>query len=86
MTRAEDRLIVCGYHGKRARNPRTWHTIVSGALVGVAETEELAHPVTGEAVHRFRSKILPAVAAEERDAAVGAQTLAPLPLFKPLPR
>ncbi len=85
MTRAEDRLIVCGYHGKRARNPRTWHTIVSGALVGVPETEEQAHPVTGEAVHRFRSKILPAVAAEERDTAVGAQTLAPLPLFKPLP-
>ena len=29
MTRAEDRLIVCGYHGKRARNPATWHSIVS---------------------------------------------------------
>ena len=73
MTRAEDRLIVCGYHGKRARNPRTWHTIVSDALLGIPETEELIHPVTGEAVHRFRSKVLPAVAAEVPDAAVVAQ-------------
>ena len=38
MTRAEDRLIVCGYHGKRARNAATWHSIVSRALVGIPET------------------------------------------------
>ncbi|RUW04454.1 double-strand break repair helicase AddA, partial [Mesorhizobium sp. M1A.F.Ca.IN.020.06.1.1] len=29
MTRAEDRLIVCGYHGKRAPSTGTWHSIVS---------------------------------------------------------
>ena len=29
MTRAEDRLIVCGYHGKRAATSGTWHAIVS---------------------------------------------------------
>nr|MDQ2705043.1 PD-(D/E)XK nuclease family protein [Pseudomonadota bacterium] len=85
MTRAEDRLIVCGYHGKRARNPRTWHTIVSDALLGIAETEELAHPATGEAVHRYRSMILPAVTAEERDMAAAAPPHAALPLFRPLP-
>ena len=54
MTRAEDRLIVCGYHGKRAPNPATWHAIVSRALLGAPETVELPHPVTGEPVHRFR--------------------------------
>jgi ATP-dependent helicase/nuclease subunit A len=85
MTRAEDRLIVCGYHGKRARNPRTWHTIVSDALLGIPETGELIHPVTGEAVHRFRSKVLPAVPVEGVDAAMAAQSPEPLPLFKPLP-
>ena len=85
MTRAEDRLIVCGYHGKRARNPRTWHTLVRDALVGIAETEEVAHPVTGEPVHRFRSKVLPAVAAREEDAAEIAEPHAPLPQFKSLP-
>lgn len=85
MTRAEDRLIVCGYHGKRARNPRTWHTLVCDALLGIAETEELAHPVTGEPVHRFRSKILPAVEADERDATAAAVPIAPLPHFRSLP-
>jgi ATP-dependent helicase/nuclease subunit A len=85
MTRAEDRLIVCGYHGKRARNPRTWHTIVSAALVGIAETEELAHPVLGKPIHRFRSKVLPAVTAGDEEAAKAAEPHAPLPLFKPLP-
>jgi ATP-dependent helicase/nuclease subunit A len=29
MTRAEDRLIICGYHGVRAQGPRTWHSIVA---------------------------------------------------------
>ena len=56
MTRAEDRLIVCGYHGKRARNAATWHSIVSRALVGIPETEERPDPVTGETVHRFRMR------------------------------
>ncbi|TIX52481.1 MAG: hypothetical protein E5V28_31825, partial [Mesorhizobium sp.] len=40
MTRAEDRLIVCGYHGKRAPNAGTWHSIVSRALVGAPESAE----------------------------------------------
>src|SRR5690606_13100241 len=59
MTRAEDRLVVCGYHGKRARNDATWHAIVSRALVGIAETEERVQEATGETVHRYRSAILP---------------------------
>ena len=33
MTRAEDRLIVCGYAGKDARDD-TWHAMVSNALIG----------------------------------------------------
>ena len=31
MTRAADRLIVCGYQGKRA-NPETWHAMVTASL------------------------------------------------------
>ena len=54
MTRAEDRLIVCGYHGKRAPAETTWHALVSRALVGAPEAAEIPHPVTGEPVHRFR--------------------------------
>ncbi|MEE9313998.1 MAG: double-strand break repair helicase AddA [Rhizobiaceae bacterium] len=32
MTRAEDRLIICGYHGKNAPKPPNWHGMVSMAL------------------------------------------------------
>ena len=87
MTRAEDRLIVCGYHGKRAQNPATWHAIVSRALVGIAETEERTHPATGEPVHRFRVTALPAVAATPDAVASEPVALRPLPqdLFHKLP-
>ncbi len=36
MTRAADRLIVCGYRGVRA-NPDTWHSMVSNALCSHAK-------------------------------------------------
>ncbi len=66
MTRAEDRLIVCGYHGKRAPAGTTWHAIVSGALTGSADSEERRNPWTGETVHRYRvTKATGAVPDEE---------------------
>ena len=79
MTRAEDRLVVCGYHGKLARSPATWHSIVCGALLGVDGTEERVHEATGDAVHRYRSRILPAVEAEEPEAEAPAASTVPLP-------
>ncbi len=54
MTRAEDRLIICGYHGKREPNPMTWHAIVGNALIGQPETVERVDEPTGQTVHRFR--------------------------------
>ncbi|MGP2491287.1 double-strand break repair helicase AddA [Mesorhizobium sp. PUT5] len=66
MTRAEDRLIVCGYHGKRAPAQTTWHSLVSRALVGGPETVETAHAVTREPVHRFRVLDLPPLAREAK--------------------
>jgi ATP-dependent helicase/nuclease subunit A len=54
MTRAEDRLIVCGYHGKRAPHDATWHSIVSLALSGAEHSEKRQNPHTGETVHRYR--------------------------------
>jgi ATP-dependent helicase/nuclease subunit A len=87
MTRAEDRLIVCGYHGKRDRSDKTWHAIVSRALVGIAETEERVHDATGEVVYRYRSTVLPPVPPEEQELAAADAAQAPLPtsLFRPLP-
>jgi len=87
MTRAEDRLIVCGYHGKRPPNAGTWHSIVSRALIGAPESEQRAHPANGEPVHRFHVTKLPPVALVSGEEARKAEDFAPLPaaLFKPLP-
>ncbi|TIS89459.1 double-strand break repair helicase AddA [Mesorhizobium sp.] len=87
MTRAEDRLIVCGYHGKRAPSTGTWHSIVSRALVGTPESVERRHPVTGEAVHRFHVTGLPPMAPAAVEETLQMQQFAPLPitLFQTLP-
>ncbi|MER9433436.1 double-strand break repair helicase AddA [Mesorhizobium sp. M0618] len=87
MTRAEDRLIVCGYHGKRAPNAGTWHSIVSRALIGAPESEQRAHPAGGEPVHRFHVTKLPPVAQASSEQARRTDAFGPLPatLFRPLP-
>lgn len=64
MTRAEDRLIVCGYHGKRAQHPDAWHSRVCRALWDAPETEERPHPAGGEPVRRFRVTDLSPLALE----------------------
>ena len=38
MTRAEDRLVVCGYRGQR-ENPGTWLSMVQAGLEGAGETK-----------------------------------------------
>ena len=44
MTRAEDRLIVCGWHKSRPPVPRHWHSMVAQALL--PESTEVDHPAT----------------------------------------
>ena len=96
MTRAEDRLIVCGYHGKLAQKDTTWHAIVSRALIAAPETVALPHPVRANTMtHRFRVTPLPQ-AGEEVEAAqpaavtapeaVPAELLVPPPPYEELPR
>ncbi|MBX3581745.1 MAG: double-strand break repair helicase AddA [Rhizobiaceae bacterium] len=87
MTRAEDRLIVCGYHGKIARHTATWHSIIHRALVGIPETEERRHEATGETVYRYRSALMPPVAADPGSVGRTTATKTPLPasLFEPMP-
>jgi ATP-dependent helicase/nuclease subunit A len=57
MTRAEDRLIVCGYHGKQQQNGGTWHALVTAALAGSANAETLPDPVLGEGSCRYRYRV-----------------------------
>lgn len=79
MTRAEDRLIVCGYHGKRLPGDGTWHSIVSRALTGVPESEQIPHPVNGNMVHRFRVTHLPPVAKSAGEESSKHAEFAPFP-------
>ncbi len=51
MTRAEDRLIVCGYRGTRQASD-TWHGLVQAALAD--ESEPFQHPVEGVMAKRYR--------------------------------
>ncbi len=86
MTRAEDRLVVCGYHGRRAPAETTWHALVSRALLGAPETGETPHPVTGEPVHRFRVSDLPPLVGEAKpDEARPDFEPPPESLFRALP-
>ena len=80
MTRAEDRLIIAGYHGRREPDDGTWHRIVGRALAGAPETMEMKHPAGGETVHRFHASGLPALdQAHEAGAALAKPDFAPLP-------
>lgn len=79
MTRAEDRLIVAGYHGKREPGDGTWHRIVSRALATAPETRELAHPVTGDPVHRFHATGLPPLSSAQADTETAGTSFTPLP-------
>ncbi|MGY6709903.1 MAG: double-strand break repair helicase AddA [Rhizobiaceae bacterium] len=54
MTRAEDRLILCGYHGKREPSEMTWHAIVTRALKASHHCQEMEDPVGGGTIHRYR--------------------------------
>ncbi len=86
MTRAEDRLIVCGFHGKLPPKPGTWHSLVSAALTTAAECMEVEHPVAGK-IHRFRIVAQDAAPDPDRPAADATTRIPPLPpeLLRPLP-
>ncbi len=53
MTRAEDRLIVCGYRGVRDPQEGIWHRLVEAGFA-TARVEEVRSPRTGLRVRRFR--------------------------------
>ena len=78
MTRAEDRLIVCGYHGARGRKDGTWHAMVEAALADAPATTREVHPATGETVLRY-AVTLPPARPQRQDAAVEEAQAPPPP-------
>lgn len=87
MTRAEDRLVVCGYHGKRGQPEGGWHAMVRDALAEAPETRQESHPVTGETILRYAVTPPRSVEPEQKKAELDAEPLPPpAELFEPLPQ
>lgn len=87
MTRAEDRLILCGYHGRRPRED-TWHARVTGALAGSPYVTEFADPDDPER-KILRFKVTPGMANDgEPEPSPSADAALPMPagLLTPLPK
>lgn len=74
MTRAEDRLIVCGYHGKRPPAEQGWLVLVQNALLPFATP--LQDGPDGIAAHRYQ---VSDPAAKRKAAPEGETGPAPLP-------
>ena len=90
MTRAADRLVVCGYHGLNVPTYRHWHKMVAEALDGHAASNPREFSAGGETWAGCRFSLSP----QDEAAMVVPQATAPEPsmetppdqLMQPLPR
>ena len=98
MTRAADRLIVCGYQGKRA-NPESWHAMVTTSLSGDERGRSTPRTFTAgnqewtgyswqtsSATRDLKTQDAGKEAADARPAGLPATLLQPLPPQRHLPR
>ncbi|MET0170260.1 MAG: 3'-5' exonuclease, partial [Aliihoeflea sp.] len=93
MTRAEDRLIVCGYQGKRAPSDMTWHAMVSRALAASPSTVRETNAATGDEhlVYRVTPRttafsVVPPAAIDTQPAPLPAALRTRLAAPPPVPR
>ncbi|WLR92513.1 double-strand break repair helicase AddA [Shinella zoogloeoides] len=88
MTRAADRLVVCGYRG-RLENKDTWHPMIAAALAaGGGRCVETAFSTAGESWQGFSWREAGAAAAGDVVVAAAeekARTVLPDALGRPLP-
>ena len=77
MTRAEDRLIVCGHHGAGGRQDGTWHDLVERAFAGTDRKIAREAPEKCQPVWRYR--VTPETAVEDAEPARAAAPAAPMP-------
>ncbi|MEJ1938018.1 hypothetical protein WDZ92_48110, partial [Nostoc sp. NIES-2111] len=89
MTRAKDRLYVCGFEGQNKRTPNCWYDMVSATLDPYLTPVELPGGVT---VRRYQTRPFPPPAApaeelgsasEERDTSWLTRSVPPEPPSRP---
>ncbi|PHP68955.1 double-strand break repair helicase AddA [Zhengella mangrovi] len=85
MTRAEDRLVVCGYHGKTGQKDGTWQRLAHEGLVGSPHVSQQIHGVTGETILVYRETDGPGRPVRAPDTTPAAASAPPLP-FDPAAR
>lgn len=73
LTRAEDRLYICGYHGKNKPKPLCWYNLVAGAFPANAEAFPFMTDAAGKVLEGLRlahpqEAAVPAPAAEKAKA------------------
>ncbi|TWG88949.1 DNA helicase/exodeoxyribonuclease V subunit A [Mesorhizobium sp. J18] len=86
MTRAEDRLIICGYTGVRGSSALTWHRIVHDALSSADNIETRAVPEACAPVYRYRvTPLRPIEPEKEKENRVIKPATFPPDFTKPVP-
>jgi ATP-dependent helicase/nuclease subunit A len=83
MTRAEDRLYVCGWHGQKQPSGTTWFDLIAGGLKPVAEA--VPFDVTGEIAHGWRGEMLRLATPQRAEPSAPTDAGAPPPDAGPLP-
>ena len=84
MTRAEDRLYLCGYRGKREASENCWYEVARRALSD--KLQEVIHPVSGDMVHRWQLEgTFVAKDSKEPEQSSEVAAIAPLPDWLNLP-
>jgi ATP-dependent helicase/nuclease subunit A len=76
LTRAEDRLLVCGWRGAHAPNDSCWHSLVRRGFEAAGAEAESFGPWEGEVLRLRSRQTLPA---ERTGEAAGADSGLPLP-------
>ncbi|KAF0097728.1 MAG: ATP-dependent exoDNAse beta subunit, partial [bacterium] len=85
MTRAEDRLYVCGWHTQKAPPPACWYTLIRTALepLGTVETDPLLAALTPSLLPAAEVLRLRSTSDESTGAAARELPLAPVRLPPP---
>ncbi|SNY91761.1 DNA helicase/exodeoxyribonuclease V, subunit A [Cohaesibacter sp. ES.047] len=80
MTRAEDRLYLCGYRGKNQPAENCWYEVARRSLA--ADLVDIEHPVTGEPIQRWQLEgafVAKDAASDKTDKEKESAVSAPLP-------